>query len=98
MTNMVFTNIHLTPAQKKALQARAKKRNTNMSEEIRSAVDSYLSGVTPDELAMLDAATRAAETMLVDMANTLDEINRKTAATFAELAALRGGRVPVGAA
>ena len=97
MANMVFTNIHLTPVQKKALQARAKKRNTNMSEEIRSAVDSYLSGVTPDELAMLDAATRAAEAMLVDMANTLDEINRKAAATFAELSALRGGHVPAGA-
>ena len=97
MTNMVFTNIHLTPGQKKALQARAKKRNTNMSEEIRSAVDSYLSGVTPDELAMLDAATRAAETMLVEMANTLDEINRKAAAAFAELSRLSGGRVPQGA-
>ena len=86
-------NIHLTSVQKKALQVRAKTRNTRMSEEIRSAVDFYLSGVMPDELAMLYAATRAAKTILVDMADTLDETNRKAMVTFAELSALRAGRL-----
>lgn len=97
MGSMVLTNIHLTPEQKRALQARAKARKTNLAEEVRSAVDSYLSGVTPDELNMLDAATRQAETMLVDMAATLDAINAKAAATFAELATLRGSAPEGGA-
>lgn len=94
MSSMVLTNIHLTPEQRRALQARAKANKTNVAEEVRLAVDSYLSGVTPAELSMLDAATRHAESMLTDMAATLDAINQKAAATFAELAALRGGSGP----
>jgi hypothetical protein len=91
MTAMQITNIHLRPAQKKALQRRAKANNTNLAEEVRSAVDAYLAGVNSDELALLDAATRTAEAMLAEMAGMLENTNRKADRIFAEMAALRGG-------
>jgi len=36
------TTVYITPKQRKALFARARKRNTSFSEELRSAVDLYL--------------------------------------------------------
>ena len=64
---MQATQIHFKRAQKKALQARARANKTNVAEEVRRAVDAYLTGVTSDELALLDQATRQAETMLAQM-------------------------------
>ena len=85
-----LTNFHLGRAQKQALKKRAKAKGSNMAEELRSAVSAYLSGVTPDELALLDAATTQAEVAIAEMNAMLDETNRKAARVFAELAALRG--------
>ena len=36
------TTVYITPKQRKALFARARKRNTSFSDELRSAVDLYL--------------------------------------------------------
>ncbi len=41
------TTIYITPKQRKALFARARKRRTSFSEELRSAVDLYLD-LSPD--------------------------------------------------
>ncbi len=87
---MQLTNIHLRPAQKKALQQRAKAKGTNVAEEVRSAVDAYLAGVTTDELALLDAATKSTGVMLAEMTAMLEDTNRKVEGVFAEMAALRG--------
>jgi hypothetical protein len=91
MDTMQVTNVHLRRAQKKALQQRAKANGTNVAEEVRHAVDAYLAGVTQQELALLDEATRRAETMLADMAAMCEATNRNAARVFAQMAALRGG-------
>ena len=91
MSVMQLTNIHLRPTQKKALQQRAKSKGTNVAEEVRSAVDAYLAGITSEELALLDAATQNAEKMLAEMSQLLADTNRKASSVFAEMAKLRGG-------
>jgi hypothetical protein len=88
---MQITNVHLRPAQKKALQQRARDNGTNVAEEVRNAVDAYLAGVTQQELALLDEATKRTESMLAEMAALCDSTNRKAARVFAQMAALRGG-------
>ncbi len=85
-----LTNFHLGRSQKQALRARAKAKGTNVAEEIRNAVDAYLSGVTPDELALLDAATRRASEDIAEMNAMLEATNRNAARVFAELEKLRG--------
>lgn len=92
MTTRQLTQVYLEPAQKKALQVRAKAKGTKVSEEIRSAVDAYLAGVTPEELELLDKASREAEKELGAMVRTLDATNRKLDAVFAELGRIRGER------
>jgi len=50
------TTIYITPRQRKGLFARARKRKTSFSEELRSAVDFYLdqpADLNPKELEML---------------------------------------------
>jgi hypothetical protein len=88
---MELTQVYLEPSQKKALQARAKSRGTKLAEEVRQAVDAYLAGVTPDELALLDYATREAEKHLDAMARKLDATNRKLDSVFAQMQRLRRG-------
>jgi len=85
MATLQLTQIYLEPAQKKALQARAKSRGTKVAEEVRRAVDAYLAGVTPEELDLLDQGTRTAHQHLTEMANDLDRVNAKLYAPFAEL-------------
>ena len=87
---MQLTNIHLRPPQKKALQQRAKANGTNVAEEVRNAVDAYLSGITLDELALLDAATKNTAAMLAEMNDMAEVMNRKAERIFAAMAALRG--------
>lgn len=94
--SMELTNFHLGRSQKQALRERAKANGSNLAEEIRHAVDAYLSGITPDELALLDAATRHAQTTLAEMSAMLEETNRKADRVFAEMERMRGSR-PEGA-
>lgn len=91
MAAMLLTNVHLRAPQKKALQQRAKANGSNVAEEIRNAVDAYLSGISAEELALLDAATKGAERTLAEMSAMLDATNRKAERIFAEMAVLRGG-------
>src|SRR5262245_3112224 len=91
---MELTNFHLGRRQKDALRERAQAKGTNLAEEIRSAVDAYLSGVTPEELELLDAATKQAEAAIAEMTEMLDATNRRADRIFAEMERLRGGRPP----
>jgi hypothetical protein len=94
---MELTNFHLGRQQKIALKQRAKVNGTNVAEELRTAVDAYLSGVTPQELELLDAASRNAEKTIKDMNAMLAATNRHADRVFAELERMRGAtaiRVP----
>ncbi len=93
---MELTNFHLGRKQKAALKERARTKGTNVAEEIRNAVDAYLRGVSPQDLELLDAATRQAADAIAEMNDMLDTTNRSADRIFAELEKLRGGR-PVGA-
>ena len=93
---MELTNFHLGRSQKLALKERAKANGTNVAEEIRKAINAYLSGVTSEELELLDAATKQAESAIAEMNEMLGATNRKAGLIFAELDKLRDGR-PAGA-
>jgi hypothetical protein len=90
-SNLELTNFHLGRRQKQALKARAKAKGSNVAEELRNAVDAYLSGITSDELALLDSATRRAAADIAEMTAMLEATNLRADAVFAELERLRGG-------
>lgn len=90
MEAMELTNFHLGRRQKAALRARAKAKGTNVAQEIRNAIDAYLSGITAEELGLLDAATQQAAEAIAQMNASLKSTNRKASAVFAELERLRG--------
>jgi hypothetical protein len=85
MSTLQLTQVYLEREQKKRLQARAKANGTKVAEEVRRAIDAYLSGVSPDELKLLDIGTRRAEKHLAEMAVELDRVNAKLDAAFAQL-------------
>jgi hypothetical protein len=87
---MELTHFHLGRQQKIALKQRAMVNGTNVAEELRMAVDAYLSDVTLKELALLDAASRNAETTIEEMNAMLDATNRRADQVFAELEHMRG--------
>ena len=74
MKAMQSTMVYLTSEQKTGLARRAQQRKTKVAAEIRSAVDAYLAGVTPQELELLDAATRHAKTEIDAMLKSADEM------------------------
>ena len=74
MKAMQSTMVYLTSEQKSGLAKRAQQRKTKVAAEIRSAVDAYLAGVTPQELELLDAATRHAKVEIDAMLKTADEM------------------------
>lgn len=71
---MQSTMVYLTPEQKSGLARRAKQRRTKVAAEIRAAIDAYLAGVTPQELELLDAATRRAQEDIEAMLRTTEDI------------------------
>jgi outer membrane murein-binding lipoprotein Lpp len=89
MSTMLLTQVYLEPKQKEALQKRARAKGTKLAEEIRNAVDAYLAGVSADELALLDAATREAERHLDAMAADLKQLNAKVDRTLVQIDRLR---------
>jgi uncharacterized membrane protein len=93
---MELTNFHLGRQQKIALKQRAMANGTNVAEELRIAVDAYLSGVTPQELALLDAASRNAEKTIGEMNAMLEATNRRADEVFAELEHMRGAALRKG--
>lgn len=68
MATLESTLIHLAPAQKKRLAKLAKRRQTSLASEVRSAIEYYLAtgaeGIDPQELAAAaKEARRAVESM-----------------------------------
>jgi len=88
---MQNTMVYLTAEQKTGLAKRARDRNTKVAAEIRSAIDAYLAGVTPQDLALLDAATRHAQRDIEAMLKTADEIVRDHARFLKAMRKLREG-------
>ena len=84
-----LTRFYLERGQKQALQRLAKVNGTKLSEELRRAIDCYLSGVTPDELRLLDDGTRKVEEIIKEMACELDRINPRLDAALATLSRSR---------
>jgi hypothetical protein len=94
MKAMQSTMVYLTPEQKTGLAKRAQQRKTKVAAEIRSAVDAYLAGATPQELELLDAATRRARDEIDAMIRTADQILASHQAFLREMRKLRKGRAP----
>jgi len=92
VATLQLTQVYLEPEQKKALQERARLKGTKVAEEVRAAVDAYLTGVSSEELELLDAATREAKTQLDAMIARLDETNRKLDGILAEREQLHAAR------
>ena len=91
--SMELTQVYLEPSQKRALQAKARAHGTKLAEEVRRAVDAYLAGVSPEDLALLDAGSRKAARHLAEMSGELDRINRRLDEVFGKLSgAKRNGR------
>ncbi len=70
--SLILTNIYLEPAQRKALQARAKRNRTSLSVEARKAIEAYNAGISVDELRLLDEATRKVSQEFDEMIAVLD--------------------------
>ena len=76
---MVAALVHLDPKQKKRLARRAKQRGKSFSQEIRDAVDVYLSVPveTEEELTLLArAANRSADRMIKRLDETIAHVDR----------------------
>jgi len=82
---MELTQVYLEPAQKKALQAKARAHGTKLAEEVRRAVDAYLAGMSPEELRLLDEGSRRAARHLSEMSQELDRINARLDEAFSQL-------------
>jgi hypothetical protein len=89
MQNMM---IYVTDTQKRELRRRARRLGTSVAMEVRSAIDTHLAGVTSDELALLDAATRRAESDIRGMIERLERANRKVDAVLAARSKRRKAR------
>ncbi|MCC6535542.1 MAG: hypothetical protein IT531_23570 [Burkholderiales bacterium] len=90
-TAMQSTMVYLTPQQKQGLELRAQERGTKVAAEIRNAIDAYLAGITPQELEMLDVATRRAEQDIKEMIAMVDATNARIAKRHAAMQRLRRG-------
>jgi hypothetical protein len=82
-------HIYLDRDQKKRLQARAKSNGTKMADEVGRAIDVYLSGISAEDLHLLDEGSREAERQLKEMTNDLDRVNGRLDASFAQLSCSR---------
>jgi hypothetical protein len=89
MANLALTNVYLESDQKKALSRKAKSNGTNLSVEVRHAVDTYLAGVSVDELNLLDAATKQAKSDIDEMNALLDNAQKRADKFFRDIAAVK---------
>ncbi len=83
--SLVLTNIYLEQGQKKAIARKAKVNGTNVSVEIRHAVDAYLAGLGAEELRLLDAATRQTKIEIDQMNDILDAGQARARKFFAAI-------------
>ena len=79
------TRVYLERGQRHALQRRAKVNGTSLSEELRRAIECYLTGIAPEELRLLDDGTRKVEKDINEIACELDRINARLDAALATL-------------
>ena len=89
MATMQLTQVYLEPRQKQELQRRARAKGTKVAEEIRSAVDAYLAGISAEDIALLDSATLQAKRHLDAMVTELTRLNAKVDAALSEMNRLR---------
>jgi hypothetical protein len=86
---MQSTMVYLTAEQKEGLARRARERNTKVAAEIRSAIDAYLAGVTPQELELLDVATKRAKEEIDAMLETVNDMLRSHQRFLKDMAKVR---------
>ena len=86
-----LTQVYLDASQKEALQERAHAKGAKVAEEIRNAVDVYLTGITSEDLELLDAASHQAAIEFKSMSASLDATNKKLDAVFRELEKIQAG-------
>lgn len=86
---MQSTMVYLTAEQKAGLARRARQRKTKVAAEIREAIDAYLTGVTPQELELLDTATRRAGQEIDAMLEIAGEIAASHERFLKDMARLR---------
>jgi hypothetical protein len=89
MSSLALTNVYLENEQKKALSRKAKSNGTNLSVEVRQAVDAYLAGVSVDELNLLDAATKQAKSEIDAMNALLDNAQKRAGKFFRDIATVK---------
>jgi hypothetical protein len=87
--SLVLTNIYLERAQRRALQARAKRNRTSLSVEARKAIEAYNAGLSVEELRMLDDATRKARRDIDEMIAVLDAGAARSKRFFAAIEKIR---------
>ena len=85
MSDLELTNIYLERSQKQALARKAKENGTNLSVEVRRAVDVYLAGVTEEDLSLLDAASRQVKIEIDQMIEILDAGQARSQKFFEEI-------------
>ncbi len=86
---LVLTNVYLEDGQRKILEKMAKKNRSNLSVEVRNAIDVYSTGLNTDELRLLDEATLKAKQDLDEMNAVLDQSLTRSAKFFEEINRLR---------
>ncbi len=79
------TTVYLAPRQKKRLFARAKKRGTSFSGELRAAVELYLEFPPDEDLRDLEAVAREANASLDRSNAKLDEAIARAKLTVKKL-------------
>ena len=86
--------VMMTPADKAAIERRARSLDLTTSELVRRAAQSYDEAVTPEQETMLDALADELEAAVVSMRTDLCTANERLEAHFAEIAAIRAAPPP----
>ncbi len=84
--------IYLEPEQKARLKRRAEAKGGSVSREIRTAIEQYLNGATPNEVEALDALSRQAEKDLAEMRSDLGDIVGMIRGALAEIDEIRASK------
>lgn len=86
--------VMMTPADKAALEARARDRAMTTSEFVRQATAAYDERVSPEEERLLEVLSDEFVTLVADIRATLQQTNAQLDAHFAEMEAIRNGPKP----
>lgn len=87
---LVLTNVYLEDVQRKTLERLAKKNHSNLSVEVRNAVDIYSTGLSIEDLQLLDDTTRRAKSDIDEMNATLDAGLVRARKFFSDIAKVKG--------